>query len=172
MGLISLLSCGGSILKSWEGRRDADDIVVGVNWVGHYHQTDYLCFKDEVVLDRSFLLPRIGFVNSGHVTQLWKGRRSYENFKRWDGVTGWGGQKVCGFTFPDALRWCLEKWPDDSVHVYGCDMDDEANIGGSTFGHDEARWKAERRFINHMVKLHGHRIRFVGCRCEEFLMEF
>ena len=166
MGRVALLSCGGSILEVWPRvRRSSYDYVVGVNWVGELYDCDYLCMKDQCLIDRGRLkVPRIGVVDSGGVGRIWKGRRSYENFKRWDGVAGWCGPLICGFTFPDALRWCCEKWTDKDIDIFGCDMDLDKGICMDNWNHTINRWSTELPFIAHMLRLHMNRIQFVGCR--------
>jgi hypothetical protein len=176
MGKIALLSCGGSVLETWPKvletkERSLYDYVVGVNWVGELYECDYLCMKDQCLVARGLLKPpRIGVVNGGGVEFIWKGRRSYENFARWDKVAGWCGPVVCGYTFPDALKWCCEKWTDKEIDVFGCDMDQEKGVCKDSWNHGIGRWAREAPFIAHMLRLNLNRIQFVGCRLNKDLV--
>jgi hypothetical protein len=168
---VALLTCGESVYESW----DTDwgwfqyGEVIGVNWIGcdPRFDLDWLCVKDRSVMDdERVVMPNNGMVIAGGVPKRWKASIDYENFEDWSKEDCWAGPRVCGYTFPDALRWALRSFPDARVDVFGLDMDGKQGACRNNGRHDAVRWSAEMPWLRHLFLRYGDRIRLKGCRKE------
>jgi hypothetical protein len=134
------------------------DAVVGVNCASHHYQTDWIVALDPTIWRfGNVFLPKYGLVS--YATQppdvLAKLKENDLELQPFGDRIVHRSEGICSYTFPYALRFCLENWPSSDVRIYGLDM---------TAGfYPQFRWDKEKLFIRDLVHSHGDRIQLVGC---------
>lgn len=168
--MIALVTGGESAKENWSYDKAAEyAAVVGVNWASHHYQTDWIVALDPAIWRiKGAIMPRQGLVSyatqppdvtnileAANLKLLPFGARIINR------ATG-----ICSFTFPYALRFCLQNWPDDHIHVYGLDMDSTSGLFPFKQGqlYEDSRWNNKLRFIKDLFYQSGDRIEMIGCR--------
>ena len=164
---IALITCGESAKTSWSDAKGKEyDYVVAVNWASHLFSSDWVvAFDDSTWRYGKVIIPRIGGVSyrrlSDHVNSI-----RLANDLEWELVEELmecGKFGKCSFTFPNALRFCFEEWPDASVDIYGLDMNKNQGLCMWDNGHSSNRLIREVTFVEAIIHEHWNCIKLIGC---------
>jgi hypothetical protein len=150
---VHLLSCGPSVFETWSpGLAKDGEPIVGINSICDWFDVDWLCMRDPIVSERlsTAIKPRTGIARGRAIPR--------ECGVQYEWLGNW---RHCRFTFPLALRWALLKWPNATVNVYGCDMNQEQGACIDNGRHGAERWQAERRHLDVLIEMFNDRIKFL-----------
>lgn len=162
MNRVALLSAGPSLRRVWcEDFFCEYDCVVAVNTAGWFFTHHWLC-----AFDSHCILPVLKKEPDKHLPLV--GIRTSMTFARQAAERGWRsevpplyvrvgvtddmfretGERRAIFTFPNALHFCLTKWPGAGVDIYGMDYKIGApcigNVGGDR---GEKRFRREAKWV-------------------------
>lgn len=170
--MVALITGGGSAKEAWKDSLSSRyESVIGVNWAAHHFKVDWLVALDAIVWRiGEMIMPDAGLVSyetqPNDVSSILSDNE-LQLVPFGDRMTD-KAQGLCSFTFPYALRFCLEKWLDSEIDVYGLDMDNDRGLcpGGPDKRKPNQRWLNEEPFIRQLFHEHGDRINLIGCKVE------
>lgn len=172
---IALVTGGESARTSYsDDLFDGYEAVVAANWASHHYRSRWIVALDPTVwriehISR-IVLPIRGLVSYETQPQDVTDILEAEDIE----LRPFGSRithrvkGICTFTFPYALRFCLETWPDSRVDIYGLDMDDRKGLqpGGPPVRKPGPRWNNEEPFTRAIFYEHGKRINLIECKVD------
>lgn len=169
MGKVALITCGESVKRSWnDDKRREYDHIVGVNWAAHHYDLDWVVAWDaQIWRHGEIIIPRTGAVSYGDGIPDDVDAIRIRHGIEWELIDepllNERGQ-MNTFSFPLAVQFCVQEWPDCSIDIYGLDMDEKQGICMWSNGHKSERWDRERSFVECMLNKYADRISLVDCR--------
>lgn len=141
---IAILTCGRSVRETWaEADRNSYHFTIGVNYASVEFDVDYAVFIDRIILNEIKRLdrwPRVAMVTN-HSQAKDTGRPLMPLNRHF---TNYDHETTLGYTFPCALVFCLDLWPDSEFDVFGYDLTCDPGISPyENRNHSSTRWDVE-----------------------------
>lgn len=154
---VALLSCGPSLKERWQNRyKYKYDFTIGVNTAGWLYEVDMLaCLDKEIILDypknRPFPAQVLTHKDYPVPKKSKKIVSQAYNIKAKEVIPVQQlrfAASYCNYTFPQALWYIGEYFPEAEVDVFGFDIAiHSADVVGKAGSRGTSRWRAELPWI-------------------------